>query len=625
MGSRQGPGALCQEPQFVSAHAVGLPVTSSYGRPSFAVLRVFVAQEKTGSGTSKETASPPVARGARWLQVLRTYFSPLVVASLAWVYVLCHLDPAGSYPSMPEGPGLTVDETFNVQQGVIMVEAVRFYGLSLLTPEALNEVFSPPLHLPDHPPLGRIWLGLHHNLVWWLAPPDDPEGPFVTACARAGSATAFALTILIVGCCARAWYGEWAGLMSSLAFAVMPRLIGHAHLAALESITNLTCTAATLAVVAYWNPVSRPTARTAALTGILFGLALLTKIQAVLIPLPVIVWSLLRWRRQALLPLTIWGGTGLLVFFLGWPWLWLDPVNHFLEYFRGATDRAAISVWYKGEKFTDQTIPWNYPFAYFWWTIPFKLQLIGIVGICAKPLIPIESSEFRLPWIATRWSPREFLLVVAGLWPLVFFTLPGIPVYDCERLWLTSLPVWMILIGRGSEILLVRFQKWWTAGATLLCSIFLTLALIQILVLSRFAPTYLSFYGGTALGMPGVVRFNLERNYWGDAITRSLLEEVTRKVPAGETVAVTPVLHQFQAEEMWRQSPILRRHGVEVIPYEASDPSIRYVLLFYRLADLPEEFHNGHAGWEAIREIEVDNVPQAGLYRRTKSESPVTP
>ena len=92
-----------------------------------------------------------------------------------------------------------MDEVFNVQQGVFLAEAVRTHGVWLMDPQNLREVFSPPLHLPDHPPLGRFWLGVHHQVMWWLAPPTDPDGPFVVACARPGSATAFALTVLLVG------------------------------------------------------------------------------------------------------------------------------------------------------------------------------------------------------------------------------------------------------------------------------------------------------------------------------------------------------------------------------------------------------------------------------------------
>ncbi|MDX1967936.1 MAG: glycosyltransferase family 39 protein [Planctomycetaceae bacterium] len=565
------------------------------------------------------TVKSPALRQNRWhslQRVLQRNCGPIVVAWLAGAYVLCHLDPAGSYPGMPQGPGLTIDETFNVQQGVVLVEGLRTYGIGLLSPEGVREVFSPPLHLPDHPPLGRLWLGLHHHLVWWLAPPEEPEGLFVTACARAGSATAFALTILLVGCCTTAWYGQWAGLITSLSFFAVPRLLGHAHIAALESCTNLTYAAATLAIAAYWDAAKPPTPRTAAWTGILFGLALLTKIQAVILPIPIILWALMRWRGRSLAPLVIWGGTACLVFFSGWPWLWLDPAGHLAQYLRGATDRSAISVWYLGKKYADRDLPWNYSVDYFLWTIPVKLQVIGFLGSFVKRSEPQTDAELRWPILSQRFTPRDFLIILASLWPLWFFAIPGIPVYDCERLWLPAIPLWLILVGRGSAFLLQRFRDWRPSMANLFAGAFLGFAVIQTVMLHRFESTPLSFYAVSAGGLEGAVAQKLELNYWGDAITRSLLEEVVREVPRDSVIAMAPVLHQFQTEELRRQSPILRRHGVRLVPYESGDETTRYLLIFQRLADLPPELQGTPENWKTVSEVTIDNVQLAALLRR---------
>lgn len=551
----------------------------------------------------------------------RKYFGPLVVALLVWISLFCHLDPSGSYPGMGEGPGLTLDETFNVQQGVILVESLRTYGLGILSPTTIQEVFSPPLHLPDHPPLGRFWLGLHHHFVWWLAPPENPEGPFVTACARAGSASAFSLTILLVGCCATAWYGEWAGLMAALSFALAPRLLGHAHLAALETFTNLTCTAATLAVAGCWPGEKAPSNRTAALTGILLGLALLSKIQGFMLPVPIILWSFARWQRHAIRPLAIWGGVGLLVFFVGWPWLWLNPWEHFWQFLRGASVRAELSLWYFGEKLTDRTAPIKYSPQYFFWSIPFKLHLIAVIAMLAPPVVALRSSDLTNPWFAKRMTSRELLIFWSAIWAVWLFAIPQVPVYDCERLSLTAVPLWLLLVGRGSELMLQRFEAWWPTGRHFLRCIFLSLTLIQIVYVAQISPTYLSYYTGVIGGIRGAATRDLERNYWGDAITRSLLLKLESKLPRESVVAVTPVLHQFQTEEMWRQSPILRRHGIRLRAYTGPEDEARYVLLFQRRADLPSEFLQPNPLWTVLAEVDVDGVQLAALLQRNPAKA----
>ena len=185
---------------------------------------------------------------------------------------------------------------------------------------------------------------MHHHLTWWLAPPFKPDGLFVTACARTGSATAFALTVLMIGVFATNWSCRTTGFLTATSLVLMPRLFGHAHLASLETITNLTCAAAVLSVANWWHGPKPPTRKVAMLTGVVMGLALLTKIQAVLIPIPVICWALWRWRMKAIVPLICWGLAALVVFFVGWPYLWFDIAKHVLRGVLAAPQTERLST-----------------------------------------------------------------------------------------------------------------------------------------------------------------------------------------------------------------------------------------------------------------------------------------
>ena len=149
----------------------------------------------------------------------------IVVAVLCWISIIACIDPAGSYPQMPEGPGLTIDEVFNVEQGVYLLAQARALGWLNLIPGTAQEAYKVENgYNPDHPPLGRWWLGVHHDLAWSIAPPDRPEGPIVTACARTGSATAFALTVLMIGWISSCWWGRPAGVMAAISLVLMPRV-----------------------------------------------------------------------------------------------------------------------------------------------------------------------------------------------------------------------------------------------------------------------------------------------------------------------------------------------------------------------------------------------------------------
>jgi len=533
------------------------------------------------------------------------FFGPAVIV-VVWIAVVATLDPAGSYPRMPQGPGLTVDEMFNVEQGVYLTEAMRGYGLGLLDLRSIREVFGQPEYLPDHPPLGRVWLGVHHQLARGIAPPSDPVAGSiaVTACARTGSATAFALTILLIGWFAGKHYGLLAGWSAALCLALMPRLGGHAHLASLETITNLTCSLAVLCVADRWSGPASPSLRSSLLAGAWLGLAFLTKIQAILLPLPIIVWALWRWRSVAIKPLSIWGVTAAVVFFVGWPWLWLDPLANLRGYFARTTARATLSVWYFGQQYQDFDVPWHYAWVMFAVTIPLATLLLGGYGLFARKATAEDHG--------VRW-----LLAVGIVLPLVVFSLPKIAVYDSERLFLNVFPLWAILAGRGAQLVYDRTSRKWIPGGVLAA-----LLLWQAGAVIAYQPCGLSYYNLLTGGVAGAERLGLETTYWGDSITRTLLNEVVRAVPAGSRVMVAPVLHQFQLDDLERQSPILRRHGIRLIPYGTSPPAAEYLLLFRRRADLPDELRFGPVDAELRAETRRGGVQLAALYRLSGTSSP---
>ena len=398
----------------------------------------------------------------------REWLGPLVVAFVALFSVVLTLDAAGDYPKLFEGPGITLDESFNVQMGVYQWRALRDGGnFLLLLPDSVDDLFGPKSNYnPDHPPLGRVWLGFWHDFVEWLFPPSDhPLNEygirFVTDCARVGSATAFALTVFLIGFVATKWYGRAAGIVAAVSLVLMPRVFAHAHLASLETFMNLTYSAAILSVAHWWRVRSPGFSRSetqppeggttnvsltiAVLTGILFGFALLTKMQAILIPPAVGVWALWHWRTQAIKPLLIFGVVGVIVFFVGWPWLWLDPLHNFREYFARTTSRAVLHCYYLGQVWADKDVPWHYPFVMFAVTVPVGLHALAFCGVIGG---------------GRAWrQSREQLLLAATLFPLVLFALPGVAVYDGERLFLVSYPMWAVLIGRGTQLVWNFFRQ----------------------------------------------------------------------------------------------------------------------------------------------------------------------
>ncbi|WP_339728550.1 phospholipid carrier-dependent glycosyltransferase [uncultured Gimesia sp.] len=526
----------------------------------------------------------------------------LLLACLAFVLVAAQLDCAQDLSFTGPGPGMTVDEPFNVGQGVFLVRAIQVYGLGIIAPESLREIFEHPSYLPDHPPLGRLLIGIAHETIAGLAGSDGR--PFVVTYGRYASAFCFACLVFVVGWFTSRRSGHTAALIAAASLIAMPRLFGHAHLAALETVTALFYVTTVLAVVHFWDGESAPTPKRACLTGLILGLALLTKIQAVLIPIPVIIWALWRWRQKAILPLVCWGGVGVLVFFTGWPWLWFDPVGHLSEYLGRTTGRAALYVEYFGSKYADHDLPWHYPWVMLLTTIPVGLLVLGCVG---------SSNIVRSLKQSQRRPSGEALLLLSLLWPLVLFSLPGITVYDGVRLFLMVFPLAAVLIGQGAAPVLdwihqrVPNRLATTAAALLLLS--------QVYATLAYAPCWLSYYSLLTGGLKGANAAGMELTYWGDSITAEMLQQVVQDVPENSMVQLAPLLHPAYLQ-MLQETPELKQKGIQLVPFESEKPVSEYVLYFQRNPYLPELLKPQQSNeWQVMTEVTHQGVALARLIR----------
>lgn len=573
-------------------------------------------------------------------RALKACFGPLAVSLLTLIAVLITLDPADYRPRLPQGPGITLDESFNVQMGVFLVENLKGYGLGILDPQSLQEVFGAPAYNPDHPPLGRLWLGVFHDFSRTAAPVESGDNPFVTIHARTGSAVAFALTVFFVGMFAAQRWGNSAGTASAVSLAVMPRLFGHAHLASLETIMGLIWTVTIYGTIHLWTrnlkqnstnessesknvSVSEsPGDKAALLCGLLVGLALLTKMQAILLPPLIAAWALWHWRLSAIRPLIVSTLAATIVFIVGWPWLWLDLPGHLIEYFGRTTGRVSLNVWYLGQVFKDVDVPWHYPWVMTLVTVPVGILLLAAVGAWAS-----RRRIFS--------DPATSLIVGSVIAPLVLFSLPGVAVYDGARLFLIAFPGIALLAGYGASCL----RDWLTDRKLPSKPIFVFLLAGQLAGIFTTTPYFLSYHNAAVGGTPGASRLGFETTYWGDSFSRAFFLKIVDEVPENSIVQVAPVLHQFQLPELERQVPILAKGRSQtgrqvwliaadkpLEPYSDRGLSVgasslqkasEYLAVFHRKADAPSSKQLEEAGWELIGSETCLGVTVASLWRRS--------
>jgi hypothetical protein len=550
-----------------------------------------------------------------------------VVAGLALAATAATLSPSGS------GPGVTCDEGYHVSMGKRLVTALRHQGPAFFAPANLRRHFPwQPDGPPAHPPLGNLILGAVHQL--FDPAPNDPTQVSIHA-ARLAPALWLAVLVVLVGLWTVRRDGPLAGTLAAASVVLVPRVFGHAHLAALDLLTAAFLVAAVWAVSEALRS-SRP-ARAMALAGVVWGLALLVRIHGLLLIPPVVVASCLVFRFRAWKPLACWLATGIAVFFVGWPWLWLDPLGNLGQYLSTATGRQPINVFYLGRVWLDHQAPWHYPWVMFLAVVPVGLLALGAVGTWAK---------------GRRWRDEPDGLWVPGLivWLLAVFSWPGVPVYDGVRLFLTVFPLWAILVGAGSAEIAARLRRWLGIRGMLgvpgratrsgeaearpsrageasrkargnhkprlekpgkrqqaaarrvlapdmapgfgLPEVLVSAAVVlQGLVLVHYHPYPLCHYNLLFGGLGGAEQVGLEVDYWGASIREPLLDLAAK---SDRPIFLVPSLAPFQAPAIQLSSPSLlaafeRNPSVRLIgwsPEPHGAVAAEYAVIYHRRADL---------------------------------------
>ncbi len=467
---------------------------------------------------------------------------------------------------LPAGAGLTVDESFNIDQGIYLSRALEQHGPLILSPQTGIAVFRN--YLPDHPPLVRLEIGMAHDFLGWLIPGSENVAYNVPA-ARLGACLAFAMMTALLCRFTIRHYGLTTGIFTALLVIGSPRLIGHARLAALESGTNLAWVMALLPLLAWWTADAPPTRWRAVVSGCCWGLLLLSKIQAVLLAPAVLIWGLSRFRIKSIMPLTLWGLSGIVVLFACWPWLWDDPLANFLQYLGRTTDRQTLYCWYLGERFADKDIPWHFPTV----MLASSLSAWTVAGLllrfrCGRP----DRCE-------------QLLLLTSGI-PVLVFSLPGVPVYDGIRLFLVALPGLCVVAARGyAGLFLCRSKS--SGSASQRGPVLVTQLLLLLLPLPwTLQPFAINQYGPLCGGNRGAAKLGFEAGFWADALNG----DFWIRIPENTTLYVAPVSHEFQLPALQQLVPILQQRNIDLQPWHydsATEPGP--LLLIHRLADLRPE------------------------------------
>lgn len=382
--------------------------------------------------------------------------------------------------------------------------------------------------------------------------------------------------------------GLKTGIFSALALALMPRYFYHSHL----DCFDVAMAAAWVAVAfSFWKSLN--SFKWAVVTGILWGLALATKLNAFFIPATLLLFYFIRFAKGFYIagvshkkpgkglmglppiPFAFFSMLilGPLVFCALWPWLWYETIPRLNNYIGFHMHHPFYNIAYFGATYFQPPFPVSYPFVMTLITIPLTTSVLCVIGIAAR----LRFSFGR--WFGRFWKldhetrEREeslkglnLFLLLNLLVPIILIALPKTPIFGGTKHWLPAWPFIAIFAGfgfkaavEGISAFLKRCREEWggrTREAILAASMGMLLLAAAGQQTEASHPFGLSHFTLPIGETPGSADAGMCRQFWGFT-TGSALDWLNDNVPPGGRVffhdTAWDSYHMFHRDETLRK------------------------------------------------------------------------
>ena len=474
----------------------------------------------------------------------------------------------------------------------------------------------------EHPPFAKMVIGLSHAVFHKAF--GEING------ARIGIALLAAWLVYLVFSLTWRIFGLRAAAFAALALMFMPRFFIHGHVPTLDLPVAFTYF---LTAYCFWRGLT--SLWWGFLTGVAFGLALLTKLNAPFAILPMGLFWLWHIKRG----FRIQGGNlrfgpvpinilammiiGPMMFFLLWPRMWHDTFNNLSDYVNFHLRHYPIYFYYLDKIHVKPFAPWHAPFVMTAATVPLTILFFSICGMVAgfwRFIAPWFN--FDTPTPPPEKSPRRgfiLFLLLNAFTCIGIVAFLGAPKYGGVKLFLPLFPFLAIFAGYGfdrSLALLLRRIGIEGRKAVALVMVTLTLTLLPAMIqLIRIHPYHLSYYNELIGGLEGATETGMERQYYDVAyieLARWLKKEFGNR-PEGTQVTFLP-----NNKEYFRTFPYLHRDGI--LPRSIRIGGLRgsqYLILTHerRWAQYPQMYRRHAARKEPLFEIYRERVPLLSVYK----------
>ena len=531
--------------------------------------------------------------------------SDWLVAGLVLVFLVCGIATLPQY-------GLTWDEGL----GNLFFGERYFYYLTTFTYKFLDfkanlaatqklplDLFASPYHDQPYlyPPLADTLSAASMHLFSYSLHWMDPVDAFhLVKVVLAGLFLWFFYRF------AARYLSKLAAFFATLFLAVFPRFWGDMHFNPKDVPEMIFFGLCIMAYVAWYE---QPHWAKALGVGLLAGSALAIKVNAVFIPIILLlgVWPwdlsnpktwlalgqdlLRRLPHYVLMALSCAG-----LYYLSWPYIYGNPLlaKTYFSYMATQEGRVGWPGW-----------SWQ-PLTQVLTTMPevlLVLFLIGLVLAC-RQLFKEKSMIWRL-------------LLVWCLLPIFRISLPGMINFDGIRHFLEFLPAAMLLAGYGAAAMvqwIARARPRWQLALSLAIVLFVGINTANIL--ARYYPYEYTYYNSLIGGLPGARQIfgaSEATDYWASSY-RQGLAWIDQNVPAGSSLQAPVANWLVQiTRRVWL------RPDIQVVPADQQERAYKsnhpvYVMFIDRPG-----FYNNLAQYctqklKPVHEIDVDGAPVLWIF-----------
>ena len=478
---------------------------------------------------------------------------------------------------------------------------------------------------PEHPVLMKTLFGLS----WHELSVERDLMPPTSAMRFPTAVFAAFLPALLFLFFVEAFGARIGGLFSVSALIFMPRYFFHSHLACFDSAMSTMWFAV---MYAYWKSYHSRT--WAWLTGILFGISLITKLNAFFIPFALLLhWALtgareFKWVRHegkgriripkiplAFVTMVLLGP---LIFYLGWPRHWFDTFNRVTWYIGRHWNHEHYYVYYFGEALIRPPFSVTFPFVMTLVTVPLVTLLTGAFGgavLGAEPFVHRRKKVVALDPRGTGW-----LILINLLFPILIIARPTTPIFGGTKHWMHAMPWLCVLAGVGAVwVFSLVWRKDVRLGPDFLRSIAMLL-LVAVLSIPLVHATFTVHPHGTAYynevigGVRGAADAEMMRQFWGYS-TRSGLEHINET--ARQHARLFPHNANGDAMHWYREDGLLRDDFLDAWSPNHAD----YAFFNHQKAFVPviQDIWEGMGTTAPMRVWTVNGVPVFSIYANDRN------